>query len=194
MDPFENNPYAVSGHGELSSPVISNNGLYVVGKRKFLLLSILTLNFYLVVWSYKNWNALERRQNTNISPFLRAMFYIFFTHRLMRTAADEFDQTDEYEARSMGTKSNRAIAVIVVSNFLDRVFNKFSESPAVGFLTVGTIVLAAFFMSDLRSFINHVSGDPDGKSNDSLSGANIAWMVAGSIFWLLVLIGLFAST
>jgi hypothetical protein len=39
--------------------------------------------------------------------------------------------------------------------------------------------------------INVAENDPKGTRNSSLTGANIAWLVFGALWWLLILLGLY---
>ena len=40
---------------------------------------------------------------------------------------------------------------------------------------------------------NSAAGDPQGESNNTLTAANIVWMVVGVLLWLLVLLGLYVA-
>lgn len=46
-------------------------------------------------------------------------------------------------------------------------------------------------LKQVQTEINARCGDPAGSSNASFSGANIAWCVAGAVYWGLAILGIF---
>ena len=51
---------------------------------KFIILSILSLGIYELVWMYRNWKFFKEKEKTDISPFWRAWFAIFFIYFLLK--------------------------------------------------------------------------------------------------------------
>jgi hypothetical protein len=45
---------------------------------KLVVMSLCTFGLYELYWFYMNWNLLKQRHNSDISPFWRAFFAIFF--------------------------------------------------------------------------------------------------------------------
>ena len=50
----------------------------------FLLLSLLTGGLYRVYWLYRNWKAIKKADKSDISPFWRAIFAIFFINEFFQ--------------------------------------------------------------------------------------------------------------
>lgn len=67
--------------GAINEPV----RFYAVTKTKFIVMALMTFGFFELVWFYKNYKALKLHNNTNISPFFRAWFCIFFSYTLFRS-------------------------------------------------------------------------------------------------------------
>ena len=69
---------------------------YVVGIRKFLVLSIATLNAYNTYWFWRNFRDLRDASGKDLWPIPRALFAVFFTHGLFR----DVDETLRGQGRS----------------------------------------------------------------------------------------------
>ncbi|MBC5775557.1 hypothetical protein H8S95_15880 [Pontibacter sp. KCTC 32443] len=54
---------------------------------KFCLLCFLSGGIYLLYWQYKSWNYLKQKEQSDIQPFWRAVFGIFFIISLNRKLA-----------------------------------------------------------------------------------------------------------
>jgi hypothetical protein len=51
---------------------------------RLVLLSFLTVGFYIIYWFYRNWVAVKKAEQSNIWPFWRAFFSIFFGYSLFK--------------------------------------------------------------------------------------------------------------
>src|SRR5687767_2451938 len=58
--------------------------VYVVAPTKFMLLAFSTMGMYSLYWFYKNWSLRRRAYGLTIWPVARAIFAVFFAHRLFR--------------------------------------------------------------------------------------------------------------
>lgn len=57
---------------------------FAISKKRLVLLSFFTLGIYEFYWFYKNWSAVKKAENINISPFGRAWFSIFYCYSLFK--------------------------------------------------------------------------------------------------------------
>jgi hypothetical protein len=57
---------------------------FYISPIRFITLNLLIPYFYVVYWSYKNWQAIKRAEQSKIWPFWRAIFSIFFINVLFR--------------------------------------------------------------------------------------------------------------
>jgi hypothetical protein len=173
-----------------------DNAFYVVSMLKFTLLFIFTLGMYRLYWFYKNWSSYKDRSryagstDGNIWPIPRTIFSIFFIHSL-------FYKVDEYATEKqrplnwkVDTSATILVLLVIVSNICGRLWDKDIGLPLTGYIWIASIPAMYFSCRNAQQFINISCGDPEGTSNSQLTGANWAWMVVGSIFWLLTVAGL----
>lgn len=57
---------------------------YGISIRRLVWFFILTLGLYRYYWFYKNWKAIKEAEKSDISPFWRSFFGIFFCHALFK--------------------------------------------------------------------------------------------------------------
>lgn len=69
---------------------------YVVSEKKFLILFITTLGMYGVYWFWRHWNMYKIRTGEGLWPWARALFSVFFTHKLFNSFSNgSIEETDE---------------------------------------------------------------------------------------------------
>lgn len=188
---MQSNPYQAPQSVVQDEPIGQTGEFYVVAPRKFLILMIGTLGGYQIYWFYRNWK-LQNQISQAYWPVARAIFAVFFTHALFRLVDDTLRK-----AQSTYTWGHQALATIfvvsaIVSQGCTRLASRDVGSPVtdlLGFAALAPVVWALYKAQDA---INHASGDPQGLSNDQITGANIAWLAFGALLWLLTLFGLFA--
>ncbi len=151
---------------------------FPVSVNKLVVMSIFTGGLYEVYWFYKNWQLIKNRERSNIMPFLRAFFALFFCYAL-------------FERISVAAK--------------DSGFNAIDSGPltvgwiifawAFGFLPIPYTllsVLSVLFLISVQRAVNQINSrhSPQVDSNSHYTGWNILWIVVGSIFWLAFLLAL----
>ena len=57
---------------------------FAISPTRLVLLSFLTVGFYIVYWFYKNWAAIKITDKRNIWPFWRALFSVFFAYSFFK--------------------------------------------------------------------------------------------------------------
>jgi len=180
-------------HGELAG-----DGFYVVSQRKFLVLFFLTMGWYKLYWYYKNWSmykAMNRYTggiDGDIWPVPRALFPVFFTHSLMREATAYGATRDRDSGNDGETTATIVVLLIVAANIVDRVAANGIGNPATTWLAILFILPLAYYMNVARQLINDASGDPQGDSNSNFTWANWIWIVIGTLFWIVVAVGIWA--
>jgi len=171
---------------------------YVVSKRKFLVMFLITLGFYKIYWFYKNWSmykASERAEggaDSDIWPVPRAIFSIFFVHALLREAYAHASSKLRNVNPDFDTTATALVALMLLSNVVDRMSWKNVGSPYTDYAGLLLLLPLAYFFNIARQLINDASGDSAGKSNDSFTWANWIWIVLGSLVWIMVAVGVFA--
>jgi hypothetical protein len=185
------NPYATPRApltGESSAP----GEFYVVSPRKFLLLFVFTSGVYGVYWFWRHWKLLRDSRKLDIWPIPRGLFSIFFAHALNR----EIDETlQKTRALHIWAPSNVATTYVVFSligSISDRLAGVSIGSPVVDVIALACLLPVGYSLLQVQRAANAACGDPDGTTNHYLSAANWAWLAAGSLLLLLILIGILA--
>lgn len=177
---------------ELAPAIEASTGapFYIVSTRKFLILYAATLGMYQLFWHFKNWNVYRHAVKDSLWPVPRAIFAIFFTHALLGHVAAH---RPERAVQAWGASGNawQLVGLMFLSTALERLSQSAIGAPYVAWCSILVLIPLAFSYLPAQDQINARCGDPAGKSNDELSGANIAWCVIGAVLWILALIGLF---
>ncbi|WP_051311804.1 hypothetical protein [Zooshikella ganghwensis] len=164
---------------------------YVVSPRKFLILFIATFGLYTLYWFYEHWRQLKTRTKENIWPVPRAIFSIFFTHSLFRRIDKAAKVTGEAFSWSASGMATVYVLSEVVQNVCDRMSAKGFGSPYTDILGVLPIIFVGWSLFRAQKIANIACQDFQGSSNNRITLVNILWIVLGSVFWLLIIVGFY---
>ncbi len=165
---------------------------YVVTPRKFYLLAVLTLNFYLVYWFYRNWYMIKQRTGESMWPPMRGLFSIFFAHSLLKIVDDKIKTLGQSFTWRPGEVATWYVVLTILATVLDRLSSNGIGSPATDLLAIASLpVLPACLLKAQRA-INFACEDPSGSANSSLTLGNWVWMVLGGLTWFLLSVGVYA--
>ncbi len=164
---------------------------YVVAPGKFLALAILTMGVYLVYWFYRQWRTVKDRDQSNIWPIPRGLFYIFFTHSLYADINERLRSNGTNYEWSPGASATLVVVLTLLSNILSRLSGENIGPPFTDVLSIAIVPMLAYFALPAQKAANAASGDADGSSNSSFTGANWVWMILGGLIWALSLFGLY---
>lgn len=166
---------------------------YVVSKKKFFLLFILTLGFYKIYWFYKNWKLFSLKNDPKIMPVARTFFMIFHVHSLFRMIGNRLllKKVPNYASLSLESHGTLVVLLIVVDHMIDKAVFKGYGYPYLDVVSLMMLPIVALAFFKAQAAINIACDDPDGVSNDVLTGANYAWIAVGVVLWLLVMAGIF---
>lgn len=177
-----NNPYAppiASLEVTETAPAV----FYVVSKRKFLLLFLMTQGWYLLYWFYRNWKLYRAATGTQVMPKVRAIFAIFFVYSL-------FTRIDRhiYASGRLYSWYPRGIALVfIVLNLLavgQMWLIDLQYQLALGIISTMLQMCCLFYVQNAT---NHAENDPEGLANSTLTFANAVWMLLGLCTWALLL-------
>ena len=170
-----------------------NSRFYVVSTRKFAILFLATMGIYQLYWYFRNWALYKQSSGERIWPAPRALFAFFFVHALFRTVNDRLAEVSPEKRWDHRKRASLIVLFIVASKVLDRLVMQSVGAPFTDVLSLFLILPMCLAYVEPQRNINLASGDPSGQSNDRLTGANIAWIVLGVVFWALALIGMVAG-
>ena len=176
---------------DFSAADVDGVQFYVVGIRKFLILSIVTMNLYFVYWFWRNWRDVKVSTGDSIWPIPRAIFYIFFTHSLLGLADDQLSDKKTEFSWSYRSVATIFVVLAVVSAIVGNLSSREIGSPFTDFVPLVLSPILAVLLGKGQQAINIAMDDPDGSANKSLTVANWVWLVIGGLFWLMTLFGLY---
>jgi len=165
---------------------------YVVSTRKFAILFLSTFTAYALYWFYRNWDCYKRRHpeasrfGSTVSPAPRAAFSMFFTHALFRKIKAHGAGQPAISRWHSGLHATILVALMLLSNVIDY----FIPAPVGDYVSFASVIVLALPFLKAQRMINLSCGDPEGRSNDRLSTANWAWVIAGGVGWVLLIVGL----
>jgi len=166
---------------------------YVVSLNKFLVLFMGTSGLYMVYWFYQQWAAYKASVDGKQMPIMRALFPIFFVHALFNILTTLYTQKSGKESTALRTAATLFVVVGAVSFFTGNVPEESTWKPFLLVLNLLFTPMLCWFCYQAQWFINYVSDDLEGKSNQTYSPANYVWLVVGIFFWCMYIIGLIGS-
>ncbi|RDD81468.1 hypothetical protein DVJ77_09780 [Dyella tabacisoli] len=175
-------------------PALANDisaEFYVVGTKKFLLLSIMTLGLYWYYWHYQQWARYRSYHNEKLWPVARALFAIFFIHSLTSEIDHRLRKNRTPYAWSPGAIATAYVVLALASSIGNRLPQ--NVGPWLNGLFIVLVLPIAWLLLKVQRAANLACGQPNGESNQRLTGVNWLWLVLGAAFWALILFGLYVS-
>lgn len=171
----------------LIEPIASNQAgaFFVTSIRKMAILYIATLGMYILYWGYKQWDSQRSSMPKRIRPVWRSIFIVFYMHSLSRRISERFQ--GQWKSTSA---ANLFVALVILGAVLGNVTSRENVPVIVDILAMALQLCSLIPMISIQRQANLASQDPEGLSNSTLSGSNIAFIILGGVVWLLYLLGL----
>jgi hypothetical protein len=191
-------PQALAGPAE-TAPFFQTSLL------KITLLSILSFGLYQLTWIYRQW---DRRQDhgEDVSPIGRTFFTHIYVYFLFKSVNEEIDLRADLEIARRGpsdpppSQGHRVahlpaglLAVIYIGLSLTAsIAGRMAGAPR---LALASALLTWIPLAIVQKKINefHATLGYDPKEGTAFTAGSIAALVLGGLWWLLVLLGLFAQ-
>lgn len=154
-------------NGELSN---------IMPQWKFCTLCILTLGIYQLAWGHKQWKFFKERDNRKIIAWFRSWFLPFYLYGLSQKV---FALAEEQGYREKGSPFQVTLFYWIFL-VLARFPNPWQLVSLLSFLPLLTVLKAANYYWEQQQ--------PNIPVNQSFTGREVAWIIFGVIFWLLVII------
>jgi hypothetical protein len=80
-------PAVSESAAQIGSPPVMNPAepiFFYIPRVRLIVMSVLTFGIYTMLWSYRNWRFLQKRDYLHISPFWRGWFSVFFIYSLFK--------------------------------------------------------------------------------------------------------------
>ncbi len=179
---MDKNPYAapsapVADRDQLSPPDQSNP-LFAAGVTKVIVMSLVTFGIYELYWMYRHWRLIQGRDRSDIMPFWRAVFGVIFVYPLFQRMRDDGQAHAVEGTLAAGQLATAYILTVLTWRLPDPWW-------LIGFASVLVCGIAQRYANE----VNAVAA-PGHERNARFSGWNWFGIVAGGLFFALVLIGL----
>ncbi len=155
--------------------------LFPVATPKFIILSICTFGIYELYWCYQNWNWIKNSSSEKISPFWRTFFAPIWGFSLFKKI--------RADAMSAGVPVAWNSSVLGAS-FL--ILQLTALLPDPWWLVSFAMFIPMIPVQQTAQRLNelHFERGATGR-NDTYSSANVATLLIGGLFLILILIGAF---
>lgn len=163
--------------------------LYVVSLKKLIVLFVVTLGIYAVYWNYRNWKLLQQHRGVKCWPVMRGLFSIFFFTSLLKHINGELGEEDSAQHLNVAPLAAAYIVMNVVSGICDRLSARTETISLLDFVSLILMPFICGVLATAQQAINQSQGDPKGESNSSMTALNWIWLLLGSAFWALILLG-----
>ncbi|MEM6638349.1 MAG: hypothetical protein AAF610_00465 [Pseudomonadota bacterium] len=168
----------------------TNRKYYVVSKRKYYALSILTFGLYYVFWFYKNYSLIRARTGESLWPAARGLFSVFFAHNLCNRVNADLEESQYSFNWNPAYTATLYVLVSILANVVSRIESGGDDLGLTDVIVFVLIPVLAVGFFPAQKAINIVSGDSHGLSNNNFSGLNLFFIVVFSLAWALVLLGM----
>lgn len=164
---------------------------FTVSRKKLVIMSIATLNLYLIYWFFKNWMLQKRNANFSCIPILRAIFSIFFTHSLF-TQIDETLRINKSKNHVNGGMASLYVLVTIGFIFINKWEPNAGDVALYAVSFIGMVVAQFVPFWYVQPLINEINQDPQGLENNQLTLLNWVFILLGVAYWALLIIGVVA--
>ena len=154
---------------------------FPVSQTKLAVMSISTFGLYNCYWLYQHWKTIKQNDGSDISPFWRTFFAIFYVRPLFRSIKDT--------ATLYGVEANFNPGALMAAFWL---MNACARIGGAGWL----ISLFAFFpLAVAQKVANQINEAvaPGHERNDNFTATNIIFIVLGGLLLALALLGVVLS-
>lgn len=176
------NPYQTPEAVLTDSSAIQSTTLYVVSKKKLAILFLCTVSLHTLYWFYENWRRVKRDTGERIWPAPRAIFNIFFAHKLFKHIHTEVQNKGQQVSWSHKSLALLYVALSIVGHVAENV------SDMVSLLSLLFLPVFLNIFLQIQESVNASQGDLHGEMNSRFTLANYLWCVFGLMIWAVVLI------
>jgi len=154
---------------------------FAVSPGKLLVMTLCTFTFYELYWFYQNWWRIKQRDRSDISPFWRTFFSVFYCYALLR-------RIDE-SARGAGLAPQYRAGPLAAGWIVLTLLWKLPDPYWL------ISYLAILFLLPAQQLANRVNAQeaPDHDRNERYSGWNIAAIVGGGLLLVMAVFGSFIA-
>ena len=146
---------------------------------KFIILTIISLGLYELWWIYKSWRFFQQKEKVDMLPALRALLSIIFLIPLLNRI-QKFAQIKGYDKRYSPVLLYIAFIIVKLSVYLPDFY---------WFVPISSFVFLIPAFNALN-YAKRNSSEFIVEEQESFNTRQIALIVIGTIFWILLITGL----
>jgi len=160
----------------------SREVFYGIHPRNLVIFSILTLGFFDVIFFYKAWKHIKKIEKSDISPFWRAIFLIFFCHDYFERVIGEAHSRQYQTKLKSGFVAFSYIVPIITANLSGLIgdFNSTLGYVAIAFGFVSVIPI--YLIQKTAVLVNNQQNEINSKANSSVGKVSLVGTFIGGIF------------
>ena len=145
------------------------------------ILSFCTLGLYELYWFYQNWQLIRAREQSSITPVLRAFFAVLFCYSCFRRIREH--------GVSLGITPPLAAGALAAAWIITSVTWKLPDPYWL------ISLLAVVFLLPVQAYVNRINDTsvPDHDPNARFSGWNWLTVVVGGCLLVLAILGTFMA-
>jgi hypothetical protein len=166
-----------------------------ISVKRLVFLDFLTLGLYTYYWFYKSWQAVKRQERSNISPFWRSIFHIFFTYCLFKRIEKSVNQYAEESKSLLPAKVFATLYVLsyIISQCL--VLIKIPYPLVMSSLAIGLYVTKMTILGRIQQMIlvKNAKVIPHYNPIKHFAAAEVILIVFGVFFFFMIMLMLFIS-
>lgn len=138
-----------------------------ISVRRLVCLFILTLGLYRFYWFYKNWKAIKEAEQSDISPFWRSFFGIFFCHKLFKYIAES---AQNYANKRPFSPKKLAVWYILLQ-------------LVVSIIGLGFLIIIILVKAQRAILFNNAQVIPNYQPVKQYTRVEIIWIIIGILLW-----------
>ena len=173
---------------EENSKLTNDSMLFYIPVSRLVIMSILSVGLYPTYWMYKNWKIIKSQEKSEILPFWRGAFGIFFIHNLFEVMLYNYESKSTHKAKfsssDLATGYILLFVVAIIGYFVSS-YLKISEILYVG----STLLQLKFlFFLPVQNYVNKVneSIEPRPKYNKWSIGHIVCLIYGGYLYYSLI--------
>jgi hypothetical protein len=166
---------------------------HVVSIGKLVALFIVTLGIYQIYWFYKHWQGYQAITGEKVRPFWRAVFSVFFVHKLFAAISAHASSHSSVEPWKHNTVANVFVVLTIVAAVMSRISNAATDMSVFDWLAIVVGLFAVLPLRTAQKMANIAAGDPEGASNSRYGMAAIVALFFGGLCWLMLVASVILS-
>jgi hypothetical protein len=152
---------------------------------RLIFLSIFSMGIYEVYWIYKNWKYIQIRSGSNISPFWRGVFGLFYCHSLLKYIhEDQESRSIQQPSFSAGGLATGWLMLVILANIVSR-------APGIGASIIAAFIPSYLCLLPVQRYINEIERKRNPtQAFHGWSTGHIICILIGTIIWGSIVVAL----